>query len=156
MVLIALSSPKEWCCIGTSDQGAVGSLSLEVFHSHEDVTLGDVVSGYGGDGPALDLVTSEVVSNLYDSIRASSRRPTRYSGQRCLQCWTLGMVRWAGWVPEQLCPSLPCAPSCSSTCQSPPAPQCSCLAGSCAWPSLQCVSCSEGEKCVLSCTCLLE
>ena len=113
MVLIALSSPKEWCCIGTSDQGAVGSLSLEVFHSHEDVTLGDVVSGYGGDGPALDLVTSEVVSNLYDSIRASSRRPTRYSGQRCLQCWTLGMVRWAGWVPEQLCPSLPCAPSCS-------------------------------------------
>lgn len=122
------------------------STTLEMWH------WGDVVSGHGVDGLELGLVISEVISNLSDSIRTSSWQPTRRWGQHCLQCWIL---HWVGRVSEQLhlCASH-VHPAVPSTCQSPSAPQCSCLAGSCAWLSLHCVSCSEGEKAGAAPACL--
>ena len=44
------------------------SLFLEVFKSHGDVALGDVVSEHGGDGLRLDLMILEVFYNLNDSM----------------------------------------------------------------------------------------
>ena len=44
----------------------VGSPSLKVFQNHGDVALRDVVSGHGGDGLELNLVTLVVFSNLND------------------------------------------------------------------------------------------
>lgn len=43
--------------IGRWDHGAswVAWVCQEVFKSHGDVGLGDMVSGYGGDGLGLDL-----------------------------------------------------------------------------------------------------
>lgn len=38
----------------------VGESSLEVFRDCEDVALGDVVSGSGGDGLGLDVVILQV------------------------------------------------------------------------------------------------
>ena len=45
-------------------QGVVGSPSLEVFKNCAVVTLGDVVSGHGGDGLALELVILGVFPSL--------------------------------------------------------------------------------------------
>ena len=41
-------------------------MSLEMFRNCGGVALRDVVSGHGGEG--LDLMTSEVFSNLNDSV----------------------------------------------------------------------------------------
>ena len=46
----------------------VQSPSLEVFKSHGDVALWDVVSGHGGDGLGLDWVVLGVFSNLNGSV----------------------------------------------------------------------------------------
>ena len=48
MLLGKVSPEKEWCCSGTAAQGMVGSPSLEVFQSHGDVAVRDVVMGVGG------------------------------------------------------------------------------------------------------------
>jgi len=47
---------------------AVGSPSLEVFKKHRGVVLRDVGSGLGGVGLGLDLVTTELPSNLNASM----------------------------------------------------------------------------------------
>lgn len=108
-VLVALSSPKEWALAQLprewwSQRPWRCSTTLEMWHG------GDVVGGHCEDGLGLGLVISEVISNLYDSIRTSSWRPTRCWGQQCLQCWIL---HWVGRVSEQLHPSFLPAPSCS-------------------------------------------
>jgi len=46
----------------------VESLSLEAFKNHGDVALEDMVSRYGRDGLALDLMILGVFSKLYDSM----------------------------------------------------------------------------------------
>mgnify|MGYP001855906276 CR=1 FL=1 len=46
----------------------MGSPSLEVFRSHGDVALRDVVSGHGGGGLGLDQVILGIFSNLNDSM----------------------------------------------------------------------------------------
>lgn len=43
------------------------SPSLEAFKNHGDVALEDMVSRYGRDGLALDLMILGVFSKLYDS-----------------------------------------------------------------------------------------
>ena len=49
------------------------SLSLEVFKSHGDVVLRDMVSGHGGDGLGFDLVILVVSSYLNDFVIFMSR-----------------------------------------------------------------------------------
>jgi len=44
------------------------SPSLEVFKKRRDVTLRDVVSGHGGGGLELNLVTLGVFSDFHDSM----------------------------------------------------------------------------------------
>ena len=46
----------------------VESPSLEVFKSRGDVALRHMVSGHGGDGLGLNLMTLVVFSNLYDPV----------------------------------------------------------------------------------------
>jgi len=52
-------------CYGSSGSAPP---SLEVFKNCRDVTLRDVVSGHGGDGLGLDLMTLKILSNLNYSI----------------------------------------------------------------------------------------
>ena len=56
--------------IGRWDHGAswVAWVCQKVFKSHGDVGLGDMVSGYGGDGLGLDLEILEVFSALNESM----------------------------------------------------------------------------------------
>ena len=67
-MLGTISSQKEQCCSGTAAHGGGGSPSLEVFKSHRDVALRDVVRGVVGVGLGLDYMTLEVFSNLNDSM----------------------------------------------------------------------------------------
>lgn len=56
--------------IGRWDHGAswVAWVCQKVFKSHGDVGLGDMVSGYGGDGLGLYLEILEVFSALNESM----------------------------------------------------------------------------------------
>ena len=51
----------------------VESLSLKVLKKCADVTLGDIISGHSEDG--IDLMLSEVFSNLNDSMKRSPCNP---------------------------------------------------------------------------------
>jgi len=46
----------------------VESLSLEMYQNHIHVALRDVGSVHGGDGLSLDLIISEIFSNLNGSM----------------------------------------------------------------------------------------